>query len=119
MSFFHVARDLNFVNRQLESFLQKSEVHSSELWFAWGLIDVRIQQIVKLLGDIFNPQFQFNWSTNIKLLENDFQHLHHCIQRNPLESKYNVEITNICVKHLLMINVWLNDVYCRKRKNIN
>lgn len=117
MSYDHASRLLTCATRTIEIILTRSEFHSSDLWFAWGLLDVRIKRMQFFLKDQLDPMFLINWYENMRLLQFDFQHMQRCLYKNPLEKKTNAQLEQICDRYInLLLTEFSESDDSRKRK---
>jgi hypothetical protein len=79
------AHSLNRLTRHMEAVLEQSEYHSTQIWFAWGLLDVHAKNLQALIECENTEQFK----PVLVLIEDDFRHLLTCLQRQPLEPDMN------------------------------
>jgi hypothetical protein len=76
---------LNRLADDMEAQIEASENHASQIWFAWGLLDVHVKNLRALVEcsnvDQLHPV--------LLLIEEDCRHLLQCLQRHPLDVAIN------------------------------
>ena len=91
---------------RIEQFLQSSEAHHNDLWFAWGLLDLRVHTLQGLWDSAdVSADGLGTWTLNVDLLLSDFIHVFDCVERLPSSSTENSAL-QVYLRRRMQTAIW-------------
>lgn len=89
-------RGMNSLCVQLESELDESETHSTQLWFAWGLLDVHVKGVWQVYRKHVTSLICAELEPKLWEIENDIRHMLKCLESEPLGKAVTSRIIDLC-----------------------
>jgi hypothetical protein len=89
--------NLSMLARGIEMELEAADVHSSPLWFAWGLFDVHVQALIKVVEDHHTSAICMELEPALFELESDIRHIIASAEQHALEPDANDRVLELCL----------------------